>query len=423
MALARIITRSQVCARELAADLLARGYTVEIVTPDSVPGNSADLELRVEESSGNQLVASVHTHDGPRSASFEFRHQLRAPIADFLRTMQETTEVVYLSADPVNPVAHKGERVEWPEQAPKLQLKTLSTPAPGPVSAESRSFDSPAADANPSDSHLADSSRPAAAPLIPSLAELAPSRAVETVAVVANHFAQETEAVAVIVPSTRVQQPLLASINASPGVIQPRQEPQARNRTARWEWRAALAFIGMVSVAIVLGLGIGRSEKTSPPFSREAATDKTEVPSIAAHSSAAKSEDDPQEDPTAVSGQRPSLPSTQSPIQWGWDWDHTQLNSAADNAEKAIVKASIVDKAISGKTTSDKTQPLRQRGADLIARDTITYFVGRHQPRTSQAQPANGLARPDPAPHKHGGGVVAANTVTYLNKPIPKPAK
>jgi hypothetical protein len=59
MALARIITRSQPCSRQLALDLIARGYAVEIVSPDSIPDNLADLELRVEEDPGNQLVASV----------------------------------------------------------------------------------------------------------------------------------------------------------------------------------------------------------------------------------------------------------------------------------------------------------------------------------------------------------------------------
>src|ERR1700729_67714 len=102
MALARIITRSQACSRELALDLLARGYAVEIVSPDRVPDNIADLELRVEEDPGNQLVASVEAHDGTRSASLAFIHHLKAPMADFLRRAPETVEVVRLSEDPVS---------------------------------------------------------------------------------------------------------------------------------------------------------------------------------------------------------------------------------------------------------------------------------------------------------------------------------
>src|SRR5450432_4570242 len=85
MPLARIITRSQACSRELALDLLARGYTVEIVSPDKVPDNIADLELRVDEGPGDQLLASVETHNGNRSASIDFVHHLKAPMGDFIR--------------------------------------------------------------------------------------------------------------------------------------------------------------------------------------------------------------------------------------------------------------------------------------------------------------------------------------------------
>jgi hypothetical protein len=89
MALARIITRSHSCSRELALDLLARGYAVEIVSPDSIPDNLADLELRVEEDHGNQLVASMQAHNGDRSASLEFAHHLKAPMVDFIRRPPE----------------------------------------------------------------------------------------------------------------------------------------------------------------------------------------------------------------------------------------------------------------------------------------------------------------------------------------------
>ena len=79
MALARIITRSDTCSRELAFDLLGRGYAVEVVTPDSIPPHRADLELRVETGAGDRLTASVEARDGERSASLEFVHHLKAP--------------------------------------------------------------------------------------------------------------------------------------------------------------------------------------------------------------------------------------------------------------------------------------------------------------------------------------------------------
>jgi hypothetical protein len=427
MALARIITRSEVCARELAADLLARGYAVEIVTPDAVPGTSADLELRVEENPGKQLIASVHTHDGPRSASFEFRHQLRAPIADFLRKTRETTEVVYLSGGP----EPSDEPVELPAKAPQPEIKTVSAPAailldPGSdlISSHSR-----AADSHPSDSHPAELSLQEAAPL-PSLQERQLSRPMETVAAAVIHFAKEAEAVPVPPPIAQAPvaqatiaqattaQALIASSNASPVVV-PSKLSQARKRPSRWAWRAALAFIGMVSVALVLGLGIRHSEKTSGPLSGEASAEKIEAPSSNGYPSAADSGDDPQRDAAAVSGQAAALPSSESSMQWGWDWDDAPKTSTVDNAENAVVKASIVDKATIDMNI-DKTTPSGRHGNDLIAHDTVTYFVGR--PHMPKAQTAKSLAR-DPASHKHSGGVVAANSVTYLNKPDPKTAK
>lgn len=94
MALARIISRSHQCARELAFDLLTRGYTVEIVSPDAIPDNFADLELRVESGPDNALTATVETHTGARSSSLEFVHHLKAPMRDFIRRIPEAVEPV-----------------------------------------------------------------------------------------------------------------------------------------------------------------------------------------------------------------------------------------------------------------------------------------------------------------------------------------
>jgi hypothetical protein len=49
MPLARIITRSPEESRELAAKLRARGYSVEIVSPEQVPETVADVEVTLEE--------------------------------------------------------------------------------------------------------------------------------------------------------------------------------------------------------------------------------------------------------------------------------------------------------------------------------------------------------------------------------------
>src|SRR5277367_5516477 len=110
MALARIITRSHACARELALDLLARGYTVEIVSPDKIPDNIADLELRVDAGPGDQLIAHVEARvesgvesiHGERSASLDFLHHLKAPMADFMRRPPEPREAFPSPEEPIN---------------------------------------------------------------------------------------------------------------------------------------------------------------------------------------------------------------------------------------------------------------------------------------------------------------------------------
>jgi hypothetical protein len=94
MPLARIISRSQSCSRELALELLARGYTVEIVSPDNLPESMADLELRVDEGPGDHLFAKVTTRDGERSASLDFVHHLKTPMGDFIRRPIQPSEAI-----------------------------------------------------------------------------------------------------------------------------------------------------------------------------------------------------------------------------------------------------------------------------------------------------------------------------------------
>src|SRR5271170_3083533 len=115
MPLARIITSSQACSRQLAIDLLARGYTVEIVSPDKIPDNLADLELRVDAFPGDQLIATVEAHDGDRTASLEFIHHLKAPMGDFVRRPPDASEVLRPLREPRSFAALRVEDVKLPE--------------------------------------------------------------------------------------------------------------------------------------------------------------------------------------------------------------------------------------------------------------------------------------------------------------------
>ena len=85
MALARIISSSRECARELAVNLLDRGYAVEIVSPDAIPEDVADLELRVESDIPQLLTGSVEANNGVRSAALQFMHHLKTPTPVFAR--------------------------------------------------------------------------------------------------------------------------------------------------------------------------------------------------------------------------------------------------------------------------------------------------------------------------------------------------
>ena len=140
MPLARIISRSPQCSRELALDLLTRGYAVEVVSPDAIPDNFADLELRVEADPSNDLTANVAVHDGEHSTSFNFVHHLKAPMADFVRRPPETGQALYFPESPVSFNSEPGlfDEIELPpevsEQAlppAKHALKFLSGPEEG----------------------------------------------------------------------------------------------------------------------------------------------------------------------------------------------------------------------------------------------------------------------------------------------------
>ena len=67
MPLARIFASSVEEAEPLRADLLARGYNVEVVFPDAEPSGPADLELRLERCSPAQAVARVEADSGSPS--------------------------------------------------------------------------------------------------------------------------------------------------------------------------------------------------------------------------------------------------------------------------------------------------------------------------------------------------------------------
>jgi hypothetical protein len=332
MALARIITRSQACSKELALDLIARGYAVEVISPDdAVPDNIADLELRVDTAGADRLTASVEVHDGERLASLEFLHHLKAPMADLVRrTPGPVIPAVAILPDPV---------VVRPQFGPLELDRKKST-------------------------HLKSVPDPLPLPMV------APP----------GYFA--------------VEEPTITMpANAAPMTAPPRQ----RDRSAGWFWRAALTFAGVVLVALVLGFGMRRAERVSEQSFGAAPAEK-----VAAASNSLSSlsnfgfEKDPENNPALV----PALAMSPPAIKSG-------RNSGA------LAKGSRPAKA--GKVTGAAAWRSRGHGNGLIARDTVVYLDERYKP-ASKAKSAEHSARRHPRSRKHGG-VVAASTVTYLNKP------
>ena len=70
MPVARIYASSVEEAEPICADLLARGYHVEVVFPDAVLSTPADLELRVERCSAEQAIARVEAAGSPARCVF-----------------------------------------------------------------------------------------------------------------------------------------------------------------------------------------------------------------------------------------------------------------------------------------------------------------------------------------------------------------
>ena len=367
------------CSRELALDLLARGYTVEIVSPDKIPDNIADLELRVDAGPGDRLTATVEARDGERSASLEFVHYLKAPMGDFIRRPPEPPEVVRSAEQPARFNAEPGiKNVGLPADVPQPAQKIVSPAAGVPLARE----------LDPED---------AARLTVPQ--DPVPTPPVEP----PGYFAVE---------DSTVPRPA----NAAPTVPRPAQSLRRRDRSAAWRWRAALTFAGVVLLAAVLGFGMRRTGKAAAQSSGVAPVEKVATASTEMNFlGAADSEKDAGKVPRRVS----VLASSPSAVK-------SEGNSGHAPKSVPVAKAAPVTKAATA-TASHRVRASRTHSDDLIARNTVTYLDKRFEPRpvkksAPKVKTAKSPARRRPSLRKHGG-VIAANEVTYLHKPSPKAAK
>jgi hypothetical protein len=219
MALARIITRSHAFSQELAFDLLARGYAVEIVSPDKIPDNIVDLELRVDAGPGDQLIASV-----------------------VIRRSPEPREATHFPEEPVSFHAELGiEDVDLPAALPQLAPETLS------VAAET--LHEPEFDAEAGACRISPLDTFPSWPVEPPIPSAEENSTIEQVAMRPT-----------MVGST---------------MVPPTQEPQPFHRPAGWFWRARLTFTSVMLLAVVLGFGMRRSGKASEQNSGAVSAEKT----------------------------------------------------------------------------------------------------------------------------------------------------
>jgi hypothetical protein len=411
MALARIITRSHACSRELALDLLARGYTVEIVSPDAIPDNLADLELRVD-NAGDQLVANVTAHDGSRSTSLEFLHHLKAPMGDFIRRVPEVEEEPSVAI----PVMFQDARLavengEGGREAPDVEGNLFEERAESraPEAVGEREVESVYASA----AEIAEPHRYEAENLSTGVFQASVEQESDSPILAPAVVAYPVELVSRSSPENEIpayfEQKEASPVRAVEAEPLPRIAPRIavakfRPGAASWRWRVALTFATVVVLALLLGFGLRRTSKAAAQSSSEAAGDKL---AIASSPGALINESVPDKD-SANDIVAPAAPDQKAAEDSGRAASRTTVAGAETFSAKS---PNAVPKRVS-----------RSHDGDVIARDTVTYLDDRYKPVPKTPSAKNATRRHRTA-RKHSGEVIAANKVTYLEKPAPKPAK
>jgi hypothetical protein len=233
MPLARIISSSRQCSRELALGLLERGYTVEIVSPDAIPDNFADLELRVDASASDLLTANVTAREGERSASLDFVHQLRAaqkapanvPMPDFRQHSEDATDLPL--ASPRLSIVEADPAFEVDRPVAEVPSEALLLPAIEPKRASRWAFTPPEILFRP-----ISLARPKAAI----------NRSLESLHRSFELLAQRSKsAIQHAVPARTIRLKWVS---------------HAKANSKRWFGRATAAFAGLLAVALAVGSGL-----------------------------------------------------------------------------------------------------------------------------------------------------------------------
>ena len=184
----------------------------------------------------------------------------------------------------------------------------------------------------------------------------------------------------------------------------PQPEPHRSNRSGKWNWRAAAAYASVAILVLALGSGIRRTGKASAQSFAPAAAKKIAAASTETNSST--------NSPGAV------VPEKHSANNIGQDITPAVTTQPIASPE---AKPESIAAGISAASTSTRIPAKSNDG--LIAHDTVTYLDQRLEKSAAPTKPVKRSAHRHSRPHKHHAPV-AANSVTYLNdKPAPKPAE
>jgi hypothetical protein len=454
MALARIITRSEICSCELAFHLLGRGYSVEVVSPDSIPASKAELELRVETDSSGKLTANVVARDGERSASLDFVRETKMStalpaISQALPNLPTTPEVVYLSGTPISKamqaVATPGEaaskvdvtaapveilagpvvksvaerKAEQEEVATSAVTPSLAPLASEPsrlLSASSMIMESPVTHSSTAHNSITSPdhspvaiSRGTSVPAKPTSPVTAP--ATLTPSIVAQPALVSTpQPVAATTPLPS------ATSHPSLSVHQLRPKSSATLRFRRFGRMPSL--VGTVAVtwagmALLLTLAIGLSLRNNSALK---GADKT-APSITGPATVTEEKKQAPAAPVKETERRsgPISPLSTAPAAKPEE-RKSDAPARIPSIKKVDLRENEIQRVLHAPTQDAKP---RGHGESLIARDTVTYLNNQiKKTEPSKLSPSR----------TQSNGVVAENTVTPLNGASPlrsaaKPAK
>ncbi len=469
MALARIISRSHESSRELAFDLLARGYAVEIVSPDAVPDSLADLELRVDTDSADALAAAVEAHEGSRPDSLDFLQHLRAPMGKFIRRTPSRNEPASIAAPAMRTPVISAPVTPAPViPAPVMTAPVIATPAIAKPTIEERK--------------LVEVVIPQLILEVesPSVAHESPETSEEICAPIADevHFSGLPSEAAPLetLPLHPIEETVSAEEIATPVIAVSDREPRTSFSIPEWAWRAGMTFAGVLIFALVLGFGIRKgSGDAAPALQSEIVAPDSSAQELAAQNQTAQNQPARGVSGSAVAASAPvATNSVRASVK-----DHTATPTVAKAPVAKAPVATTGDAVIkAAQSQSLKTSPAihaaprpttsHSRGEDVIAHDTVTYLDKSFAPKSknktkslqasrnanSAAHKATALktsehktaahkttapkakavahkSKPSPRqpassarkPRRTSDGIIAADTVTYLNGKAPKTSR